>query len=255
MNTSSPHFVDVFPITTRAFGFRPNWFLLDSSLLIRPAYLLMVLMLVLSIGIMALKRFEHADLEKKLWNIPIILTAVVAWPFLIIGLKSLVDAFNTFLVHDVFQIEWKGFGFVSLKSPFNIFSWSVESLARLLPNLSYWLIYSFYIVFFFFYAVLGPFIMAKGILFDEIEAFLELIAEVTILFLWQTTLIIFVAFIMPDIVSGKPFPPHPKENFFFLSIILGLMILFVPSITRKFGNHLGSSFFPPGIRWGGESLP
>ncbi len=246
--------VDVFPIITPAFALSDNWFETYVPKLIRPSYVLMVLLLVVSVGIMTLKRFENSELEKKLWNIPMIIMIVAFWPIVILGIKDLVDAFNTFLVYEIFQIRWDGFGFLELQSANNIMGLTAENMARFLPNFAYWVIYFFYIIFFFFFATLGPLILAKGILFDEIESFLEVLREVTILFLWQTTLIILVAFIMPDIVSGEPFPPHPEGNVYFLSLILGLMIFFVPSITRKFGNHLGSSFFPPGFKWAGLML-
>lgn len=246
------HLVDVFPISKAAFGFAPDWFQTYVPRLVQPAYLLMTLLLVMSVGIMALKRFDDADLEKKLWNLPIIITIVAIWPSLILGLKNLIDSFNSFLIFDIFRMPWNGFGFPSMGSITNIFGWSAESLARLLPNVSYWIIYAFYMVFLFFFAVLGPFVIAKGILFDEIEAFLEVLKKITILFLWQTTLVILVAFILPEIVSGEPFPT--KANTYFLSLILGVMILFVPSMTEKFGNHLGSSFVPPGFKFGAAML-
>lgn len=246
--------VDVFPITTGAFGLRSDWFNTVAPRLVGPSILLMILFLLISIGVMTLKRFEDSDLEKKLWNIPIILTVVLFWPYLVLTLKDLVDTFNTFLVQDIFQMTWQGFGFSNLGSITNIMGWSAEALARLIPNLAYWIVYAFYIIFFFFFALLGPFILAKGILFDEIDAFLEIVRELTILFLWQTTTIILVAFIMPDIVSGQPLPPNPHANFYFLSLILGIMLFFVPSITRKFGNHLGGSFVPLGMRLVGTTL-
>ena len=250
MNSGSNGIVNVFPITKKVFGFSANWFDTYAPLLIRPAYLLMVLLLVIYIGIMVLKRFENFDVEKKLWNLPVIITVIATWPVLILGLKDFIDYFNTFLIRDIFQIPWEGFGYPDMGSITNIFGWSADAIARLLPNLTYWIIYAFYMVFFFFFAVLGPFVLAKGILFDEIEAFLELLKELTLLFLWQTTLAILVAVIMPSIVSGKPFPSDSEDNIYFLSLILGIIILFVPSITRKFGDHIGSSLFPPALRWG-----
>ncbi len=246
--------VDVFPINTSAFAFQAGWFEHYSPKLIYPAYMLMVLLLVISVGIMVLRRFEGAELEKKLWNIPIIVTVVAFWPFLVLGLKDLVDMFNTFLVREVFQIPWVGFGFPEMGSVRSFMGWSAEAVARLLPNLAYWVVYAFYLIFFFFFAALGPFVLAKGILFDEVDAFLEIVKEMTGLLLWQTTLVILVAFIMPEIVSGRPLPPNPQANFYFLSLVLGIMIFFVPSITRKFGNHLGSSFLPPGTTWIGTML-
>lgn len=254
MNMRTSELVDVFPITTHAFGLRPDWFNYFIPKLIHPAYLLMILLLVIAVGIMILKRFEESDLVKKLWNIPVIIVIVSFWPILVLGLKELVDVFNTFLVFEVFQIAWEGFGFPDVGSVKNFIGWSAEGLARLLPNLAYWVMYAFYLTFFFFFAVLGPLVLAKGILYDEIQAFLDLVREITVLFLWQTTVIILVAFIMPDIVSGRPFPPNPSSNYYFLSLILGIMIFFTASITRKFGNHLGSALFPQIFKWGGAMI-
>ncbi|MCB0356999.1 MAG: hypothetical protein KDD40_08335 [Bdellovibrionales bacterium] len=249
MNHSSATFVNVFPINQAVFGFKANWFQYFSTRLIQPSYLLMVLMIVIFIGIMVLKRFEDVHFAKKLWNIAVVVTVVGFWPVIVIGIKDLVDMFNTFLVIDVFQMSWQGFGFPTMGSVTNIFGWSAEGLARLLPNLSFWIIYSFYMLFVFFYVVLGPFVLAKGILTDEVVTFLDLIKEITNLFLWQTTVVILVALVMPEIVSGKPFPAHPDSNYYFLSFILGVLLLFVPSITRKFVLQLSSSYFPPGFRY------
>lgn len=246
--------VDVFPIFSSAFGLRPDWFYAFTPKMIAPAYLLLTLLLIVWIGILALQRFENPDFEKKLWNLPVIIIAILFWSALVLGLKELVDSFNTFLVGNVFGISWVGFGFPEIGSFDNVFAWPTEGLARFLPNLAYWVIYAFYIIFFFFYAVLGPLVLARGVLFDEVETLLELIKELTILLLWQTTMVIVVAFVMPDIVSGKPFPARPEANFYFLSLILGILIFFVPSLTRKFVSHLGRPFVPLGFRWGGAML-
>jgi hypothetical protein len=254
MNLDSPNLVIVFPISASAFGLRGDWFNTILPKLTHPAYLLAVLLLVASIGIMALKRFENAEFEKKFWNLPVLLAIITFWPALVLGLKELVDTFNTFLVVDIFRMRWEGFGFPSVATMSSFVTWPAEGLARLLPNLAYWIVYAFYLMFFFFYAVLGPLVLAKGVLFDEMENFLELVKELMMLFLWQTTVIIMVAFIMPDIVSGDPFPAVPPANFYFLSVILGLMIFFVPTVTRKFGSHLEGSFVPLGLRWGGGML-
>ncbi|MBX3023011.1 MAG: hypothetical protein KF799_15150 [Bdellovibrionales bacterium] len=254
MAYASRQLVDVFPITTSAFGLPADWFQRFSPKLLSPTYLLMILLLVASVVVMALRRFENADLEKKAWNIPVLLVVVSLWPALVLGVRDLVNTFNTFLIVDVFRIPWHGFGFPDIGSVSNFVGWSAEGVARLLPNLSYWIVYTFYIIFFFFYSVLGPFVLAKGILFDETEALLELLQELINLLLWQTTLVILVAFIMPDIVSGRPFPVHPEANIYFLSLILGVMIFFVPALTRKFVVQLGSAFVPLGFRWGGVVL-
>lgn len=254
MEPSNTPLVVVFPITTSAFGLRADWFEVFSPKLMRPSFLLITILLVISIGIMVLKRFENVDFAKKVWNLPVVMTIIVFWPSLVIGLKELVDTFNTFLVMNVFGIPWHGFGFPEMGSIANIVAWPTAGLARLLPNLAYWIIYAFYIILFFFYAVLGPLVLAKGILFDEIETFLALVKELLILLLWQTTLVILVAFIMPSIVSGEAFPARPETNFYFLSLILGIMIFFIPPLTRKFASDVERAIVPLGFRWGGARL-
>jgi hypothetical protein len=251
---SSARVVEVFPVSTSAFGIRPDWFEIFSPKLVRPSYLLITLLLVAYVGIEVLKRFEHSDLAKKSWNLPVLFIILAFWPALVWGLKDLVDTFNTYLITEVFRIPWNGFGFPGFPSWGGMVMLPAEGLARLLPNLAYWIVYAFFMIFFFFYSVLGPLILAKGVLFDEMEAFFGLAKEMAILLLWQTSLLVMVAFVMPDIVSGRPFPPNPPANFYFLSVILGVMIFFVPTLTRKFSGHMGASVLPLGFRWGGAAL-
>lgn len=152
---------------------RADWFESYSNQFIQPAYFFMALLIVVWVGLLALRRFEDAHFERKIWGVPVIVVAIFVWPSIVLGIKSMVDTFNTFLLSRIFHIPWHGFGFPGSWIPANILGWSAEALARLLPNLSYWLIYSFYMIFMFFYSILGPFIIAKGILSDEIEAFLS----------------------------------------------------------------------------------
>lgn len=249
-----PDLVDIFPIDTPAFAFSADWFHRYVPTLIGPAYSLLTLLLIVSIGVAALKRFEDIELERKVWNIPVVIVLIAAWPGVVIGLKNLVDTFNTFLARSVFGIEWAGFGFQAPRSWREVIGWPVEGIIRIWPLLAYWIIYAFYLVFFFFFAVLGPLILAKGVLHDEIETFIELVREITLLFLWQTMVIVLVGFILPDIASNKPFPVPPPSTYLFLSFLLGVLILFVPSMTRKFGSQIGGAFFPPGSRLGGTFL-
>lgn len=83
---------------------------------------------------------------------------------------------------------------------------------------------------------------------------MELLRELAILYLWQSTVVVLVAFILPDIVSGREFPRQPPANFYLLSFLLGLLLLFAPAITRKFASHLGGSILPGGFRFGGMAL-
>lgn len=254
MNFASQGLVSVFPLNTAAFGVRADWFQTFATRFEHPAFLLLILCLVLSIGIAVLKRFEDMDWDKKFWNIPVLISIVLFWPAFILGAKELIDVFDTYLIRDVFGINWVGFGYPNLESVGDVVTLPIEGLTRLLPNLAYWIIYSFFIVYFFFYTVLGPLLLAKGMLTDEIDGFMELCKEVIVLLLWQTTTVILVGFLMPDIVSGRPLPARPESNFYFLSLILGVMIFFVPPLTRKFTSHVESAFIPLGLKWGGAML-
>lgn len=254
MDYTSQGLVSVFPLNTSAFGVRADWFQTFATRFEHPAFLLLILFLVLSIGIAILKRFEDTDWDKKFWNLPVLISAVLFWPALVLSAKELVDVFNTFLIKNVFGINWTGFGFPTLQSPVDIVTLPIEGLTRLLPNLAYWIIYAFFLIYFFFYTVLGPLLLAKGMLTDEIDGILELSKEVLVLLLWQTTTVILVGFLMPDIVSGKPLPSRPESNFYFLSLILGIMIFFVPPLTRKFTTHVESAFIPLGLKWGGAMV-
>lgn len=246
--------ISVFPLSGSVLGMRADWLTSLVPRLIHPAYLLMAFMLVLWVLFATLKRFEGVDFDKKAWNIPVVVTSIVFWPTIVIGLKLLVDTFNTFLVKEVFKIPWQGFGFPQIKSVPNLLSFPAEALARFLPNLAYWIVYTFFVIFFFFYATLGPLVMAKGILADEIETIMDLVKEVVVLLLWQTTFVIFVAFIMPEIVSGRHLPQNPPTNYYFMSFVLAIMIFFIPTVTRKFTQHIQGTFVPLGFRWGGAML-
>ena len=245
------NYVDVFPIQSGTFGLSPDWLTTYAAKFAGPTHLIMGLLLIISVGLMALRRFEDVNFERKLWGVPILLLAVFAWPSIVLSIKSVVDTFNEFLCVSVFHLKWEGFGFAK-PAGFSI-GWSVTALAKLLPNLAYWIIYSFYTIFVFFYGALGTFIVAKGILRDEIEGLLELVGEITILFLWQTTLVILVAFVMPEIVSAEP-PDHARAIYYFRALILGIMIFFVPSLTNKLVRSVSQSFVPMGFRWGGAFL-
>lgn len=246
--------ISVFPLSGSVLGMRADWLTSLVPRLIHPSYILMAFMLVLWVLFATLKRFEGADFDKKAWNVPVVVTSVVFWPTIVIGLKVLIDTFNTFLVNEVFKIPWHGFGFPRIDSVPGLLSFPAEALARFLPNLAYWIVYTFFVIFFFFYATLGPLVMAKGILADEIETIMDLLQEVVVLLLWQTTFVIFVAFVMPDIVSGRHLPANPPTNFYFMSFVLAIMIFFVPSVTRKFTQHIQGTFVPLGFRWGGAML-
>lgn len=255
MRPADGKLIDVFPINASVFGLKPDWFDTIAPRMVTPAYLLLTLLLVVSMGVLALRRFETADLEKKTWNIPVILAVMLIWPSVVWGLKTLIDTFNTFLVQDLFRIQWVEFGFATRFDDYQSLAvWSVESIIRLLPVIAYWIIYAFYLIFFFFYSVLGPLILAKGVLFDEIEAFLEIVKELAILLLWQTVLVVITSFLLPQIVSGEPFPKVQDASIILKCLILGIMMFFIPTFARKFGANLGQAFVPLGLRWGGAAL-
>ncbi len=267
--------IEIFPLSGESFLMRPNWFVSYSSILKTPAFYLVELFLVIAVGIMILQRFEDAEFVKKLWNIPIVLIAINFWPDLVLGIKGLVDYFNTFLIEQVFtHMEYVGFSFPEwayseefsskaknfgdknlldrAKVIFDLKFWgetignTIISIAHFVSRLSYWILYAFFFIFFFSYAVLGPLVLAKGVLFDGVSAFLELMKELIILFLWQTMTVIILGLLLPEMVAGTNANIGSEANFLFRSFVFALFLFFVPSMTRKFGNHLGSSFIPAG---------
>jgi hypothetical protein len=115
-----------------------------------------------------------------------------------------VDALNTFLITRIFADEfgtWKGRemlgGLVWSRIHLNvgIFDSVLKVLSILLTfllDVGQYFLYAFFLIFFFFFKIFGPFVLARGILSEDFSVFRQLLREVMLLFLWQTTFIILV---------------------------------------------------------------
>lgn len=232
------------------------------------AYILLVLFMIIVLGIHALKHFTELNLETKLYNFLITIVLISAWPIILFAVKDFVDAFNGFLIFEVFELDWEkrdtfvpwtqfkeaweGFGG-------NVFTYPLKVLnliALLGLVVSRQVIYGLFLVFFFFLAALGPLIIAKTVFSNEVDGFVELMQETVVLLLWQTTYVIILGLLYVGGQAG-PYIITNQSNVFFQSAkVFGIIILtfLIPPITRKYGNHLGTSFFPVLARYGGIAL-
>lgn len=118
-------------------------------------------------------------------------------------MKELVDAFNTFLIREVFALDWTGFEAIGnliwekVKFETRITDVLFSSLAKILAyglDLARLFLYYLFVLWFFFYKLMGPFILARGVLSDNLSVLKELLTEVCILLLWQTTFVFLLGF-------------------------------------------------------------
>jgi len=188
--------IEVFPLDGlfRDFDVRIN----------QAALAVLVLLFLISVGLYALNRFENFALDSKVYSFITIAVLIGLWPPTVQGIKSLVDTLNTFLITSVFHDEfgvWKGremlgplvWSRIHLEA--GIFDSILKILAVLLTfllDVGQYFLYAFFLIFFFFFKIFGPFVLARGILSEDFSVFKQLLREVTLLFLWQTTFIILV---------------------------------------------------------------
>lgn len=188
--------IEVFPLEgiIRDFDVRIN----------QAALAILVLLFLVSVGLYALNRFENFALDSKVYAFIVFAVLIGLWPQIITGIKSVVDALNTFLIQSVFADEfglWRGremlgpmvWERIHLKT--GIFDSVLKILAVLLTfllDVGQYFLYAFFLIFFFFFKIFGPFVLARGVLSEDFSIFQQLLREVTLLFLWQTTFIILV---------------------------------------------------------------
>lgn len=165
---------------------------------------ILVLLFLVSVGLYALNRFENFALDSKVYSFVVFAVLIGTWPHILGGIKSVVDALNTFLITHVFADEfgvWTGremlgrlvWSRVHLNA--GIFDSVLKILAVLLTflmDVGQYFLYAFFLIFFFFFKIFGPFVLARGILSEDFSVFRQLLREVSLLFLWQTTFVILV---------------------------------------------------------------
>lgn len=167
------------------------------------AFYLLVLLLLVSIGMFALQRLDGFNPESKLNQIVVFTIFISLWPQVMMGMKEIVDGFNTFLIRQVFQIQWSGFeaigSMVWEKVEFEdwigdaVFNTLGKLLAYVL-DVARLLLYYLFVLWFFFYKMMGPFILARGVLSHDLSVLKDLLSEVSVLFLWQTTFVFLLGF-------------------------------------------------------------
>lgn len=232
------------------------------------AYALLILFITIVVGIHALKHFSELNLERKIYNFLIAIVLISAWPVVLFAMKEFIDVFNGFLVFEVFNLDWsthEGFrpwdqlirAWEGMGT--NVFTYPLKLLnllALLGLVVSRQVIYGLFLVFFFFLSVLGPLIIAKTVFSDEVDGFVELLQETVVLLLWQTTYIIIIGILYAGQSAG-PYIITNESNILLQSAkAFGIVILtfLIPTITRKYGNHLGTSVIPAGLHYLGVAL-
>lgn len=245
---------------------------------------LLILFLIISIGIYALKGLEGMDLEGKVMNFVICAILIVIWPLLVVQMKDLVDQFNTFLIVDVFRFQnWQPDSLTQvLQRAFEAsvptklvnggildkvlsvvgmpFFLGVNVIVSSLLVASRKIIEIFYVIFFFFYVALGPIVIARAIFSDHLEAFFELIQQFLVLMFWPTTYVVLMAFINKAAITGGALSGAEISSLGELIQALALaiaaigLVAFVPTITKKFAIHVGASIVSPLLRWTGIAL-
>lgn len=220
---------------------------------------LLVVFFLLYMLIAALKTFEGLNLEKKLIHFISAGVLITLWPALLLNIKSLVDSFNTFLIEQVFRMNWRaGMGqpfheqlMAAFNLDMNILNYPLKILNVILAlgvEASYQIIYWLFVIFFFLYAALGPLVIARSIFGEEFEGVIELIKEMITLFLWQSTYVVVIGILGTGYASSNQFFANDQNIFLSASQAVALIVLtlFVPMITRKFVGEISAGFLTPG---------
>ncbi|MDB5038595.1 MAG: hypothetical protein JWQ35_2123 [Bacteriovoracaceae bacterium] len=232
------------------------------------AMVLLPLFFIISIFIYALQAFEGVRLESNVFQLILTTILIALWPEVLMGIKTLVDSFNDFLIQDVFHMSNQhslispstldelsratdfGDNWWNLKHFVNFFMVLILVTAKLI-------IYGLFLIFFFFYAALGPLVIARGVLSENLEVSLDLIKQVTLLLLWQSTFLIMVGLVDKTVGSSPHFMLVGDDGFFFKAakaIGLAILILCVPTVTKKFADSISAAFVPHGFKLGGAVL-
>jgi hypothetical protein len=251
--------IEVFPLN--------DYFLHVSEKLVPVATPLLILFFMMSIGIFALRAFEGMQLESKVFHFVVSAILIGMWPQLLMGLKTLVDGLNTILIQSIFGMDWKDGVGASLSEQlasnfdFGADFWNyhlrvIHFFLMLGVIASRQIIYWLFVVFFFFYAALGPLVIARGVFADELGVFLELIKEITVLLLWQATYVAVVGLVDKSIGSPESFVHSRDSTFLEIGRGLALIVLtlFVPALTRKFASDITAAPVLAGFRGGGIAL-
>ncbi len=242
---------------------------------------LLGLLFLIFIAIYALRAFEGLDLQGKVWDFALCALFIGLWPIIVVELKSAVDGFNLYLVSEIFHgqtfnglvpivntfeslksiiINWQDFfgpnGFFGQAGQSLVLN-IVATLCGIAIGAAKIIIEVFYNAYFYFFVLLGPFVIARTIFSEHLEALLELLQEFLVVMLWPTTFLLIrgmnsLAQQSNPLGANAPEVGMMGEIAFQLSMIV--MTLFVPSLTKKFCVHVGSSIISPLLRFAGIAL-
>jgi len=174
-----------------------------DGMLNEAAFYLLILLLLVSLGMFALQRLDGFHPESKINQVIVFTIFISLWPQVMMGMKEIVDVFNTFLIRQVFQIPWRGFESIGavVWERVEFKEWIGDAVFNTLGKLLAYvldvarlLLYYLFVLWFFFYKLMGPLILARGVLSHDLSVLKDLLSEVSVLFLWQTTFVFLLGF-------------------------------------------------------------
>ncbi len=165
---------------------------------------LLVICFLIALGFAALDRFENFALDSKVYNLITIALFIGAWPALVDGIGSLVHLGNGILI-SVFELEEvRHFSdassyLVGLCLSERLPSgWVTTVLVKIVAFLFLvgksfleWV----YLLLLLGFKLLGPLILGRAILSQDLSVVKSLLSEVAILQLWQTTFVLLIGFV------------------------------------------------------------
>lgn len=165
---------------------------------------LLVICFLIALGFAALDRFENFALDSKVYNLFTITLFIGVWPAIVDGIGALVHLGNGALVQIFDLEEVRHFSDASSYLVGLILSerlpsgWVTTVLVKIVAFL--FLVGKFflewvYLLLLLGFKVLGPLILGRAILSQDLSVVKSLISEVTILQLWQTTFVLLIGFV------------------------------------------------------------
>jgi len=159
---------------------------------------------LIALACAALDRFQNFSLDSKVQNLFVLAFAVGLWPLLMDSIGGLVDLLNGFLirilgVEDLQHIDDAGAYLAGVildgKFPSGIFTSILVKIVSFIFIVAKQFLHWIFLIFYFGFKILGPLIIGRCILSNDLTAFKALLSEVSILYLWQTTFVLLIGFV------------------------------------------------------------
>jgi len=164
----------------------------------------LVICFLIAVGFAATQNFENFSIDSKFHNLITIALFIGLWPSIVDGIGVLVQYLNGLLL-SVFELEEvRHFSDASSYLVGICLSdrlpsgWITTVLVKIVAFL--FLIGKFFLEWVYWllligFKLLGPLILGRAILSQELSVVKNLISEVTILHLWQTTFVLLIGFV------------------------------------------------------------